>query len=40
VSAKDAALAKAPVFGQSVQQPKAVSFDDTDDDLDIPDFLK
>ena len=40
VSAKDAAISEAPVFGQSVQKPKAVSFDDTDDDLDIPDFLK
>lgn len=40
VSAKDAAIAEAPVFGQSVNQPKTVSFDETDDDLDIPDFLK
>ncbi|MDE0975046.1 MAG: cell division protein FtsZ [Candidatus Nanopelagicales bacterium] len=40
VSAKDAAISEAPVFGQSVQKPKAVSFDDTSDDLDIPDFLK
>lgn len=39
-SARDAATAEAPVFGQSVQQPKTVAFDDTDDDLDIPDFLK
>jgi cell division protein FtsZ len=40
VSVKDSVSVEAPVFGQSVTKPKAVSFDDTDDDLDIPDFLK
>ena len=40
VLAKNAAISDAPVFGQSVQEPKAVPFDYTSDDLDIPDFLK
>ena len=40
VPAKNAAISDAPVFGQSVQEPKAVPFDYTSDDLDIPDFLK
>jgi len=40
VSVKDSVSVEAQVFGQSVTKPKAVSFDDTDDDLDIPDFLK
>jgi cell division protein FtsZ len=40
VAVKEAVLVEAAVFGQSVTKPKAVSFDDTDDDLDIPDFLK
>ena len=39
-SAKNAAISEAPIFGQSVQEPKAMSFDYTNDDLDIPDFLK
>ena len=38
--AKNAEISEAPVFGQSVREPKAVSFDYTSDDLDIPDFLK
>jgi cell division protein FtsZ len=37
---KEAVPVEAAVFGQSVTKPKAVLFDDTDDDLDIPDFLK
>jgi cell division protein FtsZ len=40
VAVKEAVLVEAAVFGQSVTKPRAVSFDDTDDDLDIPDFLK
>ena len=39
-SAKNTAISEAPIFGQSVQEPKAMSFDYTSDDLDIPDFLK
>jgi cell division protein FtsZ len=40
VSTKEPVLVEASAFGQSVTKPKPVSFDDTDDDLDIPDFLK
>ncbi|MEN8903583.1 MAG: cell division protein FtsZ [Candidatus Nanopelagicales bacterium] len=39
-SAKNTAISEAPIFGQSVQEPKAMSFDYTSDDLEIPDFLK
>ena len=39
-SAKNAAISEAPIFGQSMQEPRAMSYDLVTNDLDIPDFLK
>ena len=34
------AFGESPTAARSVQQPKTLVFEDTDDDLDVPDFLK